>query len=361
MLFIYLLLLFCTVHGLTKRSENSFIRYYYITNSHKHNIYNYFTYLLASIFMDYMAHQSLIAQLIIGGIELNPGPRPQLTHDEDEFFECSAYLTSQCSPLCSIKHKCEYPECSEDIFAACHCDKCNGYGPLLCFAHFERDQCPLSISRPVGSIAGTSTPEEVICNTCFKAFPIDSINLPLPVWELTKNISGKFYYVCKICLNHKDQQLELHSLSTLADLSDIVELPCDECACSIKPQPFSLLEKNSSTCKVISLPKRHHIKSTNHTKTKSDYLKLPTTNAATRINEIPKLLSLTILPPPLHILRKWQSYIYSVKYVRELLKRHAYQEQISLAISTDSMNFDAKCFKLNQMLRKTARIMASLQ
>ena len=36
---------------------------------------------------------------------------------------------------------CEVRDCSEPTFAACHCQRCNGSGPLLCFEHFENNAC----------------------------------------------------------------------------------------------------------------------------------------------------------------------------------------------------------------------------
>lgn len=242
MLFIYLILLYCAVFGLTKRSEDSFIRNYYMANSHKHNNHNFVSYLLAKVFIANISHQSLIALLIIGGIEPNPGPRPQQMHDEDQFYDCSATKICPCPDLCPVKHLCSLPDCDDDIFASCHCDKCKGYGPLLCYNHFINDICPHSYkpstkesrsptnlnqqqfqkSRLLRLITSksVSVPSELECSTCFRTFAPDSIGIDPRIVASMQHIEGLFIYVCKACLKNQSNDAPAGNTQNAKDKTD---------------------------------------------------------------------------------------------------------------------------------------------
>ena len=101
---------------LFKRSEN--------TDALKPNK-NYYSYIKQNnllfsitslhIFRNWIEYQVLSILLLIGCVEPNPGPSFTSNHNKN------------CDELCSIKHKCEFPNCKDDIFAACHCERCNGF------------------------------------------------------------------------------------------------------------------------------------------------------------------------------------------------------------------------------------------
>ena len=45
-----------------------------------------------------------------------------------------------------MENKCAI--CDDEIFASCHCDNCEGNGPLLCYEHFLNGPCPLEQNKP---------------------------------------------------------------------------------------------------------------------------------------------------------------------------------------------------------------------
>ena len=319
MLVISLFLLFCGVLGLTKRSENSIIHKYTKTGTLKPNTRNSIVCILSCIIGVFLAHQTLIALLIIGGVEPNPGPSSQLTQDEDQFYECTpSYPTSHCSSLCGIKHNCEFPGCHEEIFAACHCDMCNGYGPLLCFKHFENDQCPLSTSS--NSNTESLCENEVICSTCFKIYSIDSIRLLPLVFQQVKKVSGKFYYMCESCANRKDQCPVLLSSGSLADLSHCetqslvtcgenhplttctdVKRKCEkDTLCTIHEVP-NQVKSCVQSCRIIIHKRHKHVRLS---RIVSPHQISVGTLVVSKQRCIP-LMSIQLRPPPTHILKKW--------------------------------------------------------
>lgn len=196
-----LFLICCGILGLTRRSENAVIFYYKQNQKSKVSLYSNFAFLILILFNAYLAHQTLKVLLIIGGIELNPGPSSKLEQDNDDrFYECNpSYFAPHCSSLCEIKHKCEFPGCTDEIFASCHCDMCKGYGPLVCFKHFKDDMCPLSISDApkIGADTGTHycNAEDVVCSRCFMLFSLESINLTPSIWAQTKSVRENILYL----------------------------------------------------------------------------------------------------------------------------------------------------------------------
>lgn len=70
--------------------------------------------------------------LQIAGIERNPGPvqLPPPIFDQSRIY---GNLTPE---------SCEFPYCHDEVFASCHCSKCAGECPLLCFKHYKDNNCP---------------------------------------------------------------------------------------------------------------------------------------------------------------------------------------------------------------------------
>ena len=97
----------------------------------------FFDFIKSKIFyIVWLSYKTLIYLLIIGGIESNPGPQSSNTKLN------SFSIERKFKDFCPIKHLCEIKNCSGDVYASCHCNQCQGYGPLLCFNHFVSDKCP---------------------------------------------------------------------------------------------------------------------------------------------------------------------------------------------------------------------------
>ena len=49
--------------------------------------------------------------------------------------------------LIHMENKCAI--CEDEVFASCHCENCEGNGPLLCYQHFVHGPCPLEeLNKP---------------------------------------------------------------------------------------------------------------------------------------------------------------------------------------------------------------------
>ena len=147
--------------------------------------------------------QIIAILLLICGIEPNPGPK---------------IIAKPCKDICQVKHKCEVGNCSEDIFASCHCTSCKGLGPLVCFEHFSMDVCPLNhlssfensvpfnvqckhqeIILPNYEFQRIISEKQIECTICYRTFSPEDIKLTMKGYELLLRSDGLFYYVCKFC------------------------------------------------------------------------------------------------------------------------------------------------------------------
>lgn len=135
--------------------------------------------------------------LLISGIEPNPGPSLNDKLLLNPTFDASNGVIYGNS----IPEKCSSPNCNEEIFAACHCTLCKGYGPLLCYQHFLNNLCRSNLTTRKRNPTFSSGIE---CTICFAIISLNQTGINLSTYNSINNANGKFIYICKSCTNAND-------------------------------------------------------------------------------------------------------------------------------------------------------------
>ena len=326
MVTLYLIFLLSCVNILIKRSENCDISRPKQEFKTKSKIFLH--YILEPLFYIYWIQWQIISTLLqISGIERNPGPNPSRDKQSQTCKE------NNCG-ICAISHTCKVKGCDAEIFASCHCNSCEGFGPLLCYNHFVNDSCKrirtksnLDLSQkpnhtqciPIKNTALSSTPipsnnsrnikstninstktNSVECSTCYKSIPISTVGLTPTCWHSINRAKGYFHYTCKNCLT-KSTRNSLDLSSNAESFLNKAAVTKDENLSYIIIRKRRKLIKQNCALYISKLPLNasgeHHtsnatFKLKNIQQSKESYTPIP-------------LSSLCLKPPPIYILRKW--------------------------------------------------------
>ena len=267
--------------------------------------------IIALFFICWLSLELISILLIRGGVESNPGPKGIES-------EISPTCKKNEHGLCGISHLCEVVGCDVEVFASCHCDSCEGYGPLLCYNHFLNDSCKMIKTKHIPSStlnckksnvsAFASTPvliksgrlglrseKELVndwieCTTCYNHIPISNIGLSSKCWLSLKRAKGYFHYTCVACITNS---------SGITDNSSIT---------FNEPHATSSIENLRNLSHII-VHKRRKLTSRNAQslmpKQSAIIPKTPVCATNTAIAKCPALTSLILKPPPIQILKKW--------------------------------------------------------
>ena len=280
---------------------------------------------LSSWLIILLLQRGIIKSLLqISGIEPNPGPELSQQH------KCIKNALG----ICPVSHTCEVEGFDIEIFAACHCGSCEGFGPLLCYNHFLQDSCrrirtksnqllPITCgSSPMApfrkspkfdlSYSSTISPnpvhdspskqgfgmmDKIECTTCFRLITISNIGISHKCWKSLLRSKGYFHYTCTKCLANQsfcsmDQSMILNMSSQHLD--------------GIKTP---ILSREGQLSRIIVHKRRkisRHIKLTpaiDPLKTSLPKKPNPLSNLSSQC--LP-LMSLVVKPPPVHIVEKWR-------------------------------------------------------
>ena len=197
-----LIFLWSSTNLLIKRSENCDITRPKLLEP----IYNFLHYIniLLPFYIYWIQSQIIYMLLLISGIERNPGSKSS---------NVTISKTCACNGLgiCGISHTCKVKGCNNEIFASCHCDSCEGYGPLLCYNHFINNFCRHvrtksdlnSFHNQKQSVQTTQESNKanfLECSTCFTSTPISIVGQSPKCRRSLNKAKCYFHYTCIKCL-----------------------------------------------------------------------------------------------------------------------------------------------------------------
>ena len=320
----FFLILICAILIFNRKENVEFLRPKILASSHTdlRSLLNYLVF-YKFYFITRLAKQVISLLLLMGGIELNPGPPPpsdDLQKDKKDTnlqtLDIKSKQAKCTSGICSISHLCEVSTCYNEIFAACHCNKCKGFAPLLCYHHFINDSCcPRNSNIPSIKTKQTSARKsgsQIECSICFKSLGVMSIGLSEEIWQAILNSKGKFIFLCQKCCNSSEEDIALNTSN-----------PTSLYAEHIKEQNASIISSDPrSSIRII--PKHRHLIPKLHYPSKDAHLnssdsEIRDSNIYEKFDNsrltnsknlyVTPLLSLKLRPPPAQIFLKWHHYL----------------------------------------------------
>ena len=230
----FFLILICAILIFNRKENVEFLRPKILASSQTdlRSLLNYLVF-YKFYFITRLAKQVISSLLLIGGIELNPGPPPSsdnLQKDNNntnlQTLDIKSKQAKCTSSICSIFHLCDVSTCYNEIFAACHCNKCKGCRPLLCYHHFINDSCcprnSIILSIKTKQTSARKIGSQIEYSICFKSLAVMYIGLSEEIWQAILNSRGRFIFICQKCCNSSEEEIAHNTSNPISLYADSI-------------------------------------------------------------------------------------------------------------------------------------------